>query len=106
LHVISDMFSSSFLGRKWVQKGTHNVTKNHEKSIPAPGCNFGAIWGRFFTDVGPILGRLLIDFGPIWDRFSIDFDTIFSTHFSPRKTAANSTNLPEITGTAENSRKW
>ena len=61
-YVFKFIFGSK-MGPKWVQKGTQNVTKNHEKSTPAPGCNFGAIWGRFLTDFGPIWGRILIDFG-------------------------------------------
>ena len=32
-----------------------NMTKNNEKSTPAPGCDFGAIRGRFLIDFGHIL---------------------------------------------------
>ena len=75
--------------RKWVQKGVQNVTKNHEKSTPAPECDFGAIWGRFLTDFGQIWGRILIDFRLILDRFWVDFDMICCTHFSASKTTEN-----------------
>ena len=82
LHVIFDMFLRSFWGRKmnrkWVQKGVQNGSKNHEKSTPAPECDFGAIWGRFLTDFGQIWGRFLIDFRLILNRFLIDFSKIFS----------------------------
>ena len=77
------------MNRKWVQKGVQNVTKNHEKSTPAPECDFGAIWGRFLTDFRQIWGRFLTDFRLIWDRFLIDFDLIFCTHFSASKTTEN-----------------
>ena len=54
-YVFKVIFGSK-TGPKRVQKGTQTVTKNHETSTPAPGCNFGAIWGRFLTDFGSSLG--------------------------------------------------
>ena len=83
---VFDVVLGSKINRKWVQKGIQNVTKNNEKSTPAPGCDFGAIWGRFLTDFGQIWGRFVIDFRLIFDRILIDFDTIFCTHFSASKT--------------------
>ena len=76
-HAFEIVFGSKMNG-KWVQQGVQNVTKNHEKSIPSPGCNFGAIWGRFWTDFLWFLGGVLVDFRFIWDRFSIEFDTMFT----------------------------
>ena len=60
---VFDIVFGSNIGPKWVQTGVQNVNNNYETSTPAPGCNFGAIWGRFLTDFGPIWGRFLIDFG-------------------------------------------
>ena len=67
-YVFNVIFVSK-MGPKWVQKGTQHVTKNHEKSTPAPGCNFGAILGRFLSDFGPIWARFGVDFGTILIRF-------------------------------------
>ena len=53
-HVFEVIFGSK-TGPTWIQKGIQNVMENHQKSSPAPGCHFGAIWGRFLTDVGSIL---------------------------------------------------
>ena len=83
---VFDVVLGSKMNRKWVQKGVQNVTENHEKSTPAPECDFGAIWGLFWTDFGQIWGRFLIDFSLIFDRILIDFHTIFCTHFSASKT--------------------
>ena len=53
---VFDFVLGSKMHRKWIQKGVQNVTKNHEKSTPAPECDFGAIWGRFLTDFRQIWG--------------------------------------------------
>ena len=54
-HVFDVLFGSNFC-QKWVQKGIQNVIKNGGKSSPAPGCNFGVIWGGFWIDFGSIWG--------------------------------------------------
>ena len=78
-HVFEVVLGSK-MNRTWVQKGVQNVTKNHEKSTPAPECDFGAIWGRILIDFGKIWGRFLRDFGQIWGRFLNDFE-LFGDEF-------------------------
>ena len=66
---VFEVIFGSKTGPKWVQKGVQNVIKTHQKSIPAPGCHFGAILGRFLSDFGSIWIRFRVDFGTILIRF-------------------------------------
>ena len=54
---------------KWVQKGVQNWPQNDEKSMPAPGCRFRLILGRFWVNLGSILGRFWDDLGFILGWF-------------------------------------
>ena len=94
LHVIFDMFLRSFLDRKLVQNGSKKGSKMWWKIIKNGFPRQGAILERFWLDFWVILVQFGFDLGLILERFWYDF----STHFRPRKTAANSTNSLELPG--------
>ena len=99
------LFSTCFWCRFWVE----HWSKMGPKGGPKCDQKWWKIDSRarvqFWSDLGSTFDRFRTNLGSIfdwfwvnWDRLLIDFDTILKTHFSPRKTAANSTSLPEIAG--------